>query len=78
MNEQTIDDFLNDLSKRREECELKGHADEHWFFHNAFNRYGPIEGICNYCLSPIERSLNSEEQMAVERAIKSQYAPFTI
>jgi len=69
-----------ELPIRIKECKEEGHKEPHYFTFSIGSNNPPyiVDGMCNYCLSPISRYLNSKERKQIEDFRKSFYEPATI
>ncbi len=77
--EKKVKDWSENLKKRKEECK-DDHKEVAWFPISISNRtrYTDVDGMCKYCLTYFDRSLNQEERKRINDFYESLREPMTI
>ena len=78
---QDIQEWINHLPNRKDECEKESHQDptySPYFIDNRSSHSDTVDGRCGYCLSSLTRRLTDEEHGEINRFYKSLHEPMTI
>ena len=61
--EMTVPEFQKLLDQRKKECNREGHKDADWddIRKPQYDNASKLEGVCNYCMTHLERTLADSE-----------------
>jgi hypothetical protein len=79
--QERVKKFWDEVEAKRRECLSEGHRDPVFLPYtvsSGSNHGDKVTGVCNYCLTPLERPLNGEEHKMITEFYRSLDDPMTI